>query len=91
MTQGEVRVFQECTGHLGSTPLPIIAVNIDIAEILANYDGIIRTGERDLVDDLIWAKLTLRHPEIRTLGGKSREEEEYENSHDDGDQLVKGL
>ena len=88
MTQGEVRGRQEGAGHLGSTPLPISAVSIDIAEILANYDGIIRTGERDFVDDLIRAKLTLRHPEILTLGGESREEEVYENSHDDGDHLV---
>ena len=64
MTKMKVRVGQEGAGQLGPTPLPVSAVSIDIAEILANPDGIILTGERDLVDDLIWAKLTLRHPEI---------------------------
>ena len=69
MTQGEVRVSQECAGHLGSTPLPICAVKLDIAEILANPVGIILTGERDLEDDHVLIKMTLRHPEIRTLEG----------------------
>ena len=90
MTQRQVRGRQEGAGHLRSTPLPVFATKLRVAEILANPVGVILTGERDLVDDLIWAKLTLRHPEIRTLGGESREEEDYENSHDDGDQLVKG-
>ena len=35
MTSGEVRVSQEGAGHLGSTPLPEIAVKLDIAEVLA--------------------------------------------------------
>ena len=90
MTQREVRGSQEGAGHLRSTPLPVSAVKLSSAEILANNDGVIRTRERDLVDDGTRAKLTLRHPEILTLGGESRKEEEYENSHDDGDQLVKG-
>ena len=59
---------------------------MSIAEILANPDGVILTRERDLEDDLIWAKLTIRHPEILTLGGESRKEdnEETVNSHDEG-------
>ena len=53
MTQGEVRVGQEGAGHLGPTPLPVSAVKLDIAEILANLVSIILTWERDLEDDLI--------------------------------------
>ena len=34
MTQMKVRVSQEAAGHLGSAPLPVSAVNMDIAEIL---------------------------------------------------------
>ena len=81
MTQREVRGGQEGAGHLGSTPLPVGAVKLDIAEILANPDGVILTGERGLEDDLVLIKMTLRHPEIRTLIGENREEEESVNSH----------
>ena len=82
MTQGEVRIFQEGTGHLGPAPLPVGAVKLDITKILANPDCVILTWERDLEDDLVRAKLTLRHPEIRTLmGGENRKEEENVNSH----------
>ena len=81
MTPGEVRVSEEGAGHLGSTPLPVSAVKLSIAEILANPDGVILTWERDLEDDLVLIKMTLRHPEIRTLIGENREEEENVNSH----------
>ena len=64
MTQGEVRVFQEGAGHLGSTPLPVSAVKLDIAEILANPDAVILVGKRDLENDFILVKMTLRNPEI---------------------------
>ena len=69
MTQREVRGSKEGAGHLRSTPLPVSAVKLDIAEILANPDGVILTWERDLEDDLVLIKMTLRHPEIRTLEG----------------------
>ena len=82
MTQGEVRGRQESAGHLGSTPLPVGATNLSIAEILANPDGIILTRERNLEDDLVRAKLAIRHPEIRTLEGESRDEEEYVSPHE---------
>ena len=90
MTTREVRVSEKSACCLGSTPLPVRATKLSIAEVLANPDGVILTGERDLEDDLVLIKMTLRHPEIRTLIGESREEDENENSHDDGDQLVKG-
>ena len=64
MTQREVRGSQEGAGHLRSTPLPVSAVKMDIAEILANNDGAILCRELHLVDDITRAKLTLRHPEI---------------------------
>ena len=88
MTQRKVRVGKEGAGHLWPTPLPVSTVKLNITEILANLQSVILTWERDLVDDLIRAKLTLRHPEILTLGGESRKEEENVNSHDDGDHLV---
>ena len=69
MTQGEVRGRQEGAGHLGSTPLPVSATKLSVAQVLANPVGVILTRERDLEDDFIWIKLTLRHPEILTLGG----------------------
>ena len=81
MTQREVRGGQEGAGHLGPTQLPVGAVNLSSAEILANPDGVILTWERDLEDDLVLIKMTLRHPEIRTLIGENREEEENVNSH----------
>ena len=80
MTQREVRGSKEGAGHLRSTSLPVSATKLRSAEILANPDGVIRTRERDLVDNITMAKLTLRHPEILTLGGESRKEEEYDNS-----------
>ena len=83
VTPGEVRVSEKGAGHLGSTPLPVRAVRLSIAEVLANPDGVILTRERNLEDDLVRAKLTIRHPEILTLGGESREADENENSHDD--------
>ena len=58
MTQGEVRVCQEGAGHLGSTPLPVGAAKLSIAEVLASLDGIILTLEWDLEDDLILIKIT---------------------------------
>ena len=92
MTQREVRGSQEGAGHLRSTPLPVSAVKLDIAEVLANPDGVILTWERDLENDLVLIKMTLRHPEILTMEGETREEnEENVNSHDDRDQSVKGL
>ena len=75
MTSGEVRISQKGAGHLGSTPLPEIAVKLDIAEVLANRGGVILTRHRDLEDDLVFIKVTLRHPELRTLGGESNREE----------------
>ena len=72
MTQREVRGSEEGAGHLRSTPLPVSAVKLSSAEILANNDGVIRTRERDLVNYITRDKLTLRNPEILTLGGKSR-------------------
>ncbi len=41
MTPGEVRGGQEGAGHLGPTPLPVKAVKLDVAEVLANPDGVI--------------------------------------------------
>ena len=76
MTKMKVRVGQEGAGQLGPTPLPVSAVKLDIAEVLANSDGIILIRERDLEDDLVLIKMTLRHPEIRTLEGENREVEE---------------
>ena len=76
MTPGEVKVSEEAAGHLGSTPLPERAVKLSLAKVLANLDGIILTWECDLEDDLVWTKITIRHPEIRTLGGESRQEED---------------
>ena len=88
MTQGEVRGRQESAGRLGPAPLPVFATKLSIAEILANPDGFIhiRSRERDRENDFIQSKLTLRHPEILTLGGESRKEdnEETVNSHDQG-------
>ena len=85
-TPGEVRVSKKGAGHLGSAPLPVRAVRLSIAEVLANPDGVILTGERNLEDDLVLIKMTLRHPEILTLGGESRKEdnEETVNSHAEG-------
>ena len=78
MTLGQVRGGQEAAGHLGPTPLPVRASKLSIAYVLTNLDGTILTWERDLKDDLILVKLTLRHPEIRTLRGDGREEQEKE-------------
>ena len=75
MTSGEVRVGQESAGHLGSTPLPVTAAKLDIAEVLAYRDGIILTRKWDLEDDLICVKVTIRHPELRTLRGERRKED----------------
>ena len=83
MTQREVRVSHEGAGHLGSTPLPVSAVKLDIAEILANPDGVILTWERDLEDDFVLIKMTLRHPEIRTLEGEGRQKKNNESYHDE--------
>ena len=58
MTSGEVRVSEEDAGHLGSTPLPVGAVKLSIAEVLANPDGVILTGEWDLDDDLVRNQIT---------------------------------
>ena len=89
MTLGEVRVSEEGAGHLGSTPLPVSAVNLDIAQVLASPDGVILTWKWDLGDDLVWTKITIRHPELRTLGGESREEEDKNiSSHGGCQQLV---
>ena len=86
MTPGEVRALQEGAGQLGPTPLPVCAVNLSVAEILTNPVGVILTWEQDLEDDLVLIKMTLRHPEILTLGGESRKEdnEETVNSHAEG-------
>ena len=62
-----VRVGQEGAGHLGATPLPVSAVKLSFAEVLASPGGVILTRERDLEDDLIWTEITIRDPEIRTL------------------------
>ena len=75
MTQREVRVGQESAGHLGSTPLPVTAAKLDNAEVLAYRDGVIRTRKRDLENDLVCVKETIRHPELRTLGGERRKED----------------
>ena len=83
MTQREVRGGQEGAGHLGSTPLPVRATKLSIAEILANPVGVILTGERDLEDDLVLIKMTLRHPEILTLEGESRQKKNNVFYHDD--------
>ena len=72
MTPGEVRVSEEGAGQLGSTPLPVSTVKLDIAEVLANGDGVFLTWERDLEDDLSWTQIAIRHPELRALGGESR-------------------
>ena len=88
MTQGEVRVFQESAGHLGSTPLPVGAVKLDIAEILANADGVNLTWERDLEDDLVLIKMTFRHPEFRTLEGESWQKKKNKVSYHDECQLL---
>ena len=64
MTQRQVRGRQEGAGHLGSTPLPVSAVKLDIAEVLANPDGVILTLKWDLENDFILVKMTLRNPEI---------------------------
>ena len=72
MTLGEVGVSEEGAGHLGSTPLPVSAVKLSIAEILASPDGIILTWEWNLEDDLIWSEIAIRHPELRALGGEGR-------------------
>ena len=83
MTQWEVRVGQEGAGHLRPTPLPVRAVKLSVAEVLANLGGVFLIWKRGLEDDLVLIKMTLRHPEIRTLEGKSREEEEDNvSSHD---------
>ena len=66
MTSGEVRISEESAGHLGSTPLPVGA------EVLANPDSVILTREWKLEDDLVWTKITFCNPELRTLGGESR-------------------
>ena len=76
MTTREVRRGQEGAGLLGPTPMPVSATKLTATELLANPDGVILTGELDLEDDLIWAKMTLRYPEIHALRGKSREEKE---------------
>ena len=88
MTPGEVRVSEEAAGQLGSTPLPVSAVKLSIAEVLASPGGVILTRERDLEDDLIWSEITFRDPEIRTLGGESRNEEEQNISSHDGCQQL---
>ena len=54
MTQRQVRVGKEGAGHLVSSPLPVTAAKLDIAEVLAYCDGIFLTWERDLEDDLSW-------------------------------------
>ena len=76
MTSGEVGALQEGAGQLGPTPLPVGAVNLSVAEILANPDVVILTRERDLGDDLVLIKMTLRHPEIRTCRYERREKDE---------------
>ena len=76
MTPGEVRALQEGAGQLGPTPLPVCAVNLSVAEILANLDVVILTRERDLGDDLVLIQMTLRHPEIRTRRYERREKDE---------------
>ena len=58
MTSGEVRGGQESTGHLGSTPLPINAAKLSIAEVLACLDGVILIGKWNLDDDLVLIKVT---------------------------------
>ena len=54
MTQREVRVRQKGAGQLGSTPLPVTAAKLDIAEVLAYCDGVFLTREGDMEDDLSW-------------------------------------
>ena len=76
MTSGEVGALQEGAGQLGPTPLPVGAVNLSVAEILANLDVVILTRERDLGDDLVLIQMTLRHPEIRTRRYEGREKDE---------------
>ena len=88
MTPGEVRVSEEAAGQLGSTPLPVSAVKLSIAEVLASPGGVILTREWNLGDDLVWSEITFRDPEIRTLGGESRNEDEKNISSHDGCQLV---
>ena len=75
MTQREVRVGKKGAGHLFSSPLPVTAAKLDIAEVLAYCDGVFLTWERDLKDDLRWTEFAIRHPELRALGGESRKEE----------------
>ena len=58
MTLGEVRVGQESTCHLGSTPLPVSAAKLDIAEVLTYRDGVILTWKWDLDDDIVLIKVT---------------------------------
>ena len=53
VTTRKVRGCQEGAGHLWPTPLPVLASKLRIAEVLANPDGVIMTGERDLEDDLV--------------------------------------
>ena len=91
MTPGEVKVSEEAAGHLGSTPLPERAVKLSLAKVLANLDGIILTRECDLEDDLVWTKITIRHPEIRTLGGESRKEEDKNISFHGGCQQLMNI
>ena len=83
MTPGEVRVSEKSTGHLGTAPLPVGAVKLSNAEILANPYRVILTGERDLEDDLVLIKMTLRHPEILTLEGESRQKKNNVSYHDE--------
>ena len=58
MTSGEVRVGQKSAGHLGSTPLPVSAVKLSIADVLANRDGVVLAREWNLEDDLVWTQIT---------------------------------
>ena len=59
MTPGEVRVSKEGASQLGSTPLPVSAVKLSLAEVLANPGGVSLTREWNLEDDLVWTKITI--------------------------------
>ena len=73
MTQREVRGSEEGAGHLRSTPLPVSATKLRSAEILANPDGVIRTRERDLVDNITMAMADTETPRNPDTGRREQE------------------
>ena len=64
-------------GHLRSTPLPVSATKLRSAEILANPDGVIRTRERDLVDNITMAMADTETPRNPDTGRRELRSESY--------------